>query len=389
MDVRSFTDVHLLASIMKKIRILLILIGFAHIVQGQSLDSDIFWLAIESESAGKGGVISPLNGFAFNFGKKESNLTHIFSDSIGTMPLKVMRKKIKSGKDLFGKIIHQDKDSLILIVDENMRVKFVPLKPEDKIKGTVDFWNHTDWTIHGDNFTQHFRLLDQPWKWKSDDPAKICLITTVRKNYKNSHTEKWNLKIIGGNHLFIKTYGQVEKDIYLVKEYLKDAVVLRSLSYNQNPQELKLMKIPSLSLKDRKDIEQKIKGHRWIGAELIKKASSFEEEASNGRSISGFYARDTLLFQKKSLTNKGLSFSFLTNSKYEIYESDSLRLSGNWKISDTGQQIVLNLGCNPEDYIDLIELSPNNFTIGKLDRFQVGDRKRDYIVYYYKLKLEK
>ncbi len=374
---------------MKNIKVLLVFIGFTQLIYGQSLDSDIFWLATKSTQIGEKGMITPLDGFAFNFGRKESNITHVFSDSIGTMPMKVKRRRINSGKELFGKILYQNKDSLILIVDKNMRVKFVPLKTENKIELETDFWNHTDWKFINEDFTQHFRLLNDPWKWKSDEPPKICLITTVEENYKNSNTEKWNFKIIGGNHLFIKTYGQMEKDIYQVKKYQKGSVILQSLSYHPNQKELELEKIPSIPEKDRKKIAFQIKDHEWTGTELIKKASSFDEEESDELDISGFYAMDTISFQKKSLTNKGLSFKFKGNSKFEIYESDSLRVKGDWKISDTGKQIVLNQGCNPEDYIDLIEIKTDEVTIGKLDKFQVGDKKRHFIEYYYKLKLEK
>ena len=164
---------------MKKIKVLIIFIGFVQFTYGQSLDSDIFWLATESTQIGEKGFITPLDGFAFNFGRKKSNITHVFSDSIGTMPTKVKRKKIKSGKELFGKIIHQSKDSLILIVDKNMRVKFVPLRAEDKIKSETGFWNHSDWTLSNVDFTQHFRLLNDPWKGKSNELAFLISSTLV------------------------------------------------------------------------------------------------------------------------------------------------------------------------------------------------------------------
>lgn len=362
--------------------------GFVQFYYGQSLDSDIFWLATESTQIGEKDFISPLDGYALNFGRKKSNITHVFSDSIGTVPIKVERNKIKLGKGLFSEIKHQSKDSLILIVDKNMRVKFIPLKDEDKIEFETGFWNHKDWTLNSADFTQHFRLLNDPWKWKSNKPTKICLITTVVENYKKSHKEKWNFKIIGGNHLFIKTHGQMEEDIYLVKNYRNESVILQSLSY-QNQKELELKKIPSIPKKERKMIELQLTDYKWTGAELIKKASSLDDGEPDEFDISGFYAMDTISFQKKSLANKGLTFIFKGNSKYEIYESDSLRLSGDWKVSDTGKQIVLNRGYNPEDYIDLIDMKTNQITIGKLNRFQVGDRKRDYIEYYYQLKLQK
>lgn len=381
---------HTIAIIMKKILYALILVFSIIQLQSQTLESDIFWLAIESKQISKKGWITPLDGFAFNFGRKESNGTHVFSDSVGTGEFKVRKKKILFNGKLLGKIIHKDQDSLILVVDKKMRVKFIPLKPETKFNISADFWNHLDWTFYTNDFTQHFRLLKESWKWGADEPPKIGLITTIEENYKNSHTEKWNFKIIDDIHLFVKTYSQIEEDIYLVKEYRNDTVVLESLSNPVYQEKNELVKIPSITKSEKDNIANIIKNQLWIGSEFIHKASHLDNEPeTDDGSITGFYAIDTLSFQNKSLANKGLSFRFFDNSKYEIYESDTLRLKGNWKISDTGRQIVLNLGCNPEDYIDLIEIKSDDIIIGKIDRFQAGERKRDFIEYYYQLRLTK
>ena len=333
-------------------------------------------------------MISPLDGFLFNFGRPNSNIAHVFSDSIGSVSFKVKRKKIIWDRNLFGKILYQDKDSLILVADKNMRVKFVPLRPEEKLSTSDKVWNHEDWKLRSKDFSENLKLLQDSWNWDSDEPPKICLTTTFLDDFKNSHTEKWNFRNIEGNHLFVKTYGQFDKDFYKVKKYLKDTVFLQGLSYYSSVEEIKLIKIPSISEEKKNSIQKRIKG-LWKGNKLIKKTTYSDEYGPDAQKISGFYAIDTTLFKQKSLENQGFAFHFKESYDYEIYESDTLRLSGKWKISDSGKQIVLNSGYAPENYIDIIELSEKSVTIGKIDRFQVGNRTRDYVELYYLLELKK
>ncbi|MEM6516742.1 MAG: hypothetical protein AAF688_11215, partial [Bacteroidota bacterium] len=78
----------------------------------------------------------------------------------------------------------------------------------------------------------------------------------------------------------------------------------------------------------------------------------------------------------------------ITDSTYHIYESNILVKSGNWTLSKTGNEIILNNGIYPSDYIDLIEVNKDSLVIGNLRRFgPKGDNFGMDVEIYYKIKL--
>ena len=80
---------------------------------------------------------------------------------------------------------------------------------------------------------------------------------------------------------------------------------------------------------------------------------------------------------------------FKDNMTYEIFESDTIRISGEWKFSESGKQIVLNRGSTPEDYIDLLFIKNDTISIGKVDMFHLGTKPNHITDYYYKIVLVK
>ena len=90
-----------------------------------------------------------------------------------------------------------------------------------------------------------------------------------------------------------------------------------------------------------------------------------------------------------SLIDNEISMKFSDNDTCYVYQSDTLMYSTKLHLSKNGKQIVLNFGCIPTDYIDLLVIGENSIKIGKSDMIQIGDIKSRYVVDYYKLKLSK
>ena len=99
---------------------------------------------------------------------------------------------------------------------------------------------------------------------------------------------------------------------------------------------------------------------------------------------------DSPLTKLESLKDKKVSFKFSKDSTYNIYESDISVTNGNWKVSRTGNEIILNNGIHPSDYIDLIDLDADSLVIGSLRRFEPEeDNYEMHMEMYFKIKLTK
>jgi hypothetical protein len=369
--------------------ITILLLGLLTSSQCQSLDANYSWIATESSQIKKDGWISPIDGMILKFDNKQLIMSHIFYDSIRYYPLEIKKEKIYLKDSLWSEIRHLDDDSLILDFNKMMRVKFIPISRGTYSRMDLNYWDFTDWTFKYNEYFQEFKLLDSLWSIYPNELAKICVTQSKGERYRYSQTEKWNIKVINEKHIFAITFGQFDYKIYNVLEYKGDTVFLESLT-DQESALILLIKEPVLTPDEKDRIINILRNQRFYTAELIDKVNSFEEDSLDWEfEPTGFFVIDTTLFKKISLLNNQLSFEFSDNMDYKIYESDTLRINGKWKLSKSGKQIVLNYGFNPNDYIDLIKVETDSIIIGKSDMFQVGERKKDYVDYYYKIVLTK
>ena len=374
---------------MKKILTIILLSGFVINSQGQLLNTNCHWIATESNQIKKKGWISPIDGIIVKFDKEQLIMSHVFYDSVRCYQLEIKKEKIYLNDTLWGKIKYLDNDSLLVDFSKRMRVKFLPIEKGNYGETGIDFWNSTNWTFFYNEYSQELKLLDSLWGFYPKETAKICVTQSKDIRYKYSETEKWNIKEIDGRHIFVKKFCQFEYEIYNVLEYKNDTVVLECLSYNDSAQIL-LIKEPLASVSERDKIIDILQNQRWYSAKLINMVNSFEEDSIDSEVEStGYFVIDTTLFKRTSLLNNQLSFEFSDNSEYKIFESDTLRISGKWRLSETGKQIVLDSGFNPNNYIDLFKVETDSVIIGKSDMFYIGKRKKEYINYYYKMILTK
>ena len=378
-----------LASIKMKTTILILLLGVVIYSHGQVLDSNYLWIATESRHLKNNVGIWPMDGMAFEFDNEQLSMSHVFFDTIQFYPLEIKKRRIFLNDTLWGKVRHLDKDSLLIDFEKTMRVKFIPLSNGEFTKDDLDYWKCNNWTFSNSGYLQEFKLLDSLWGLYPNDMSKICVTQSLEKRYRYSHIEKWNIKEINGRHLFTITKGQFDPEIYNVLEYKGDTVLLESLTH-QDSALIMLVKDPIATPKEKDRIIHTIQNQRWYSTALIDKANSFEDDTLYSEFMrSGFFVIDTLLFKRTSLLNNQLSFEFSDDYEYGIYESDTLRIDGKWRLSETGKQIIINKGFSPNDYIDLYHVNADSIVIGKSDMFQVGKRKTEYIDYYYKMTLTK
>ena len=205
-----------------KTTLTIVLLGFITLFHGQSLISDTYWIATKSSQINKNSGIYPLDGTIIHFEEKQVEISHVFYDSIQTYLLKLKNKKIFLQDTLWGEIKHLDNDSLLIDFDKIMRVKFKPLSKNIDFKTKLSFWNFTEWVFSYNDYLQELKLLDTTLDKYPNRNAKLCVTQSQGKRYKYSNSEKWNIKEINRNHIFVKTSGQFNYEIYKVKKYNND-----------------------------------------------------------------------------------------------------------------------------------------------------------------------
>lgn len=359
-----------------KIILTLILLALGMASYAQSVDMEGYWVAVKSKPIKSKWPISPMDGLIIGFKKNQFEMSHVYIDSIFHFPLEIKKKKIFIRDSLFGKLRYLDSDSMLIDFDKRMRVKFKPLVKGFSIGRSLDFKDCTDWSFLYDDHVQKLTLLQKSWMFSPNTSTKLCIAQLLRSNYNIINVEKWNVKEFNNIHLFIKSTGQFDNEIYQVKAYRGDTVVLKDLTYCDTS-EVRLVKEKSISQNERERIIRKLHKKKWNTNYLASKTSL----------IGGFYAMDTTLLKKESLENNRLSFVFTDSFTYKLYEDDAVVRSGNWRLSNNGAQIILDAGYMPYDYIDLIKIQPDTIIIGKVDDFHVDGNS--FIEYYYRLRLKK
>ncbi len=365
--------------------ITILLISFSVLVLGQTIKTDSYWIAVESKPLDKYGI-SPLDGMILKFKENQVEFNHVFFDSIQSVQMKIRKNKILEEKKLWSKIKYLDQDSLLLDFDKNMRVKFIPLEANESTLINIDFWNHLDWTFCQDDYCEEIKLTSELWGMYPNEVAKNCVIFTNWEQNRYARNEKWNIKVVNDNHLFIKTTGQFDYEIYRVLSYSGDTVILKNLL---DKKESIMVKTHTISDSAYNSILKKIKSFKWKTTQLINDSQAFEgDSAFSNFNSGGTHLLDTTFIKMSSLKNNQVSLIF-GDKDYKYFVSDTLFNSGSWHLTPSGKEIILNKGCIQEDYIDLISVDEGTITIGKFDQIQIGTRKGRFVDFYYVLKLEK
>lgn len=356
-----------------------ILFLFPSFLFGQFTDEDTYWIATESRQLKDQGIY-PMDGTIMRFTEDSLYMQHIFHDSIMVFNPKVTPKKIRLDGKRWGKIKHWNNDSLVLVFDRWMLVKFVPVSSGVCESSELVFWEYGDYTGKSHYWDFDLKLLDVPWVLYPDNIAKECIVQVGDRRYKYSELEKWSIVELDNDHIFSITFGQFEPQIFLVTEYQDDTAFVKLLGKDEI-QGLYLAKKPRLP------INEQLTSSRWRSKEVLDYAHSFDNDTIwDGLEFIGFMP-DTTLFRKETLLGNQLSYEFSEDGTYKIYQADEPLLAGEWLLLLSGEEIKVG----DHSYIDIISLDENMMVIGKFDRFDVGyeegREEGDYSLYYYKLKL--
>jgi len=362
---------------LKKKLLLLLSIGFIVISCNKNTLYDSHWIAVKSYPIPPETGNSIYDGITINFTKDKLIIGDVYDERNSDFNLKITGKKVFLNDTLWALIFAKYEDSLILDIGQDSRVKFIKLDQKNSIVEKSKLWNHRNWILSNNNFRRELFLTDSLF---FDQPnTKLCIQKDLDNNQFISTVDKWKAININGNQLFVMTFNQMHDELYRVKSYVGDSIIKLESLKSPKTEQVFLKKRPYLSEKKRRQILGKIQNREWETVQII-------QIDTLGRG-SGYW--DDNLINQESLKNKNLSFKFSSNLTYDIYESGNSIENGTWELSLTGNEIILNFGLSPYDYLDLIKVSSDLLEIGNLKRFEPDNHNYGLAIeLYYKIKLK-
>lgn len=186
------------------------------------------WIAISSQSIDNN-EISLIEGLVLDIKKDSLIISSVLSDSVKFFSLKRKNNKFKFGKKYFAKIDFLSNDSLILHMQNKVRIKFVAINdlPE------IELFNLTEnaWTLKwSDGDLTRIDFLNE--QWFSENGAKAAITHFETKKHKYQNKEMWALRKIHGQWFLLLTEHQTNPIIYQVASFHADSLKLIRLDSN-------------------------------------------------------------------------------------------------------------------------------------------------------------
>ncbi|MDT0622669.1 hypothetical protein [Croceitalea vernalis] len=348
---------------MKKIWTSFLILGFMMMSCTKKVPSNTYWLAVESYSTFPNGGRSVLDGVILHFEQDSIETGNVYSGFTEKQSLATSREGIYLNDTLTFNISQIYSDSIILDYGFDTRVKFVKLGRAKSLDEKRKSFYLRHWSLTFDEqenkkFDKKLILTDLPF-YNEKGPL-VCIEKDILNNRFTSSTEKWKFDIINGEHIFAMSSGQLNDDFYIINEYLDNSSASLICANCKDSIKARLTPIKGIDKYQKLDILETISNKNWKIARL----NQWDTISSSSR------FHDSIPFRLKSIENMNLTFTFSDNHKFIIKESGGTEVSGSWSLSETGQEIVLNKGINPSDYIDLINVTDDSLEIGNLRLFE-------------------
>lgn len=363
----------------KKSLLLFIFLGCVLVSCKKHRFSDSHWIVVQSSPVPSGSWASIHDGMTLHFSNDKLTLSDVYQTWGEELDLRIEDRNLYLNDTLWAEIPAEYQDSMLLDIKEYARVKLIKLDKAHSTTPKQELWEYRNWILSYNDYQRELFLTD--FEYYNEPNSKLCIQKDLEENQFLSTQDKWNTLRINNNQLFVKTFYQTDDEIYRVKKYHGDSLIeLESLRYPTS--KALLSKRHYISESQKQHIRNQIQNHTWKINKIIEL-----DTISQSSSIS-----DNNIHSLKSLENRKLSFTFSNDLTYTISESDSVSTRGNWEISPSGNEIILNKGVYPDDYIDLITVSDDNLIIGSLKIFRYPENHPvifSEIEVYYKALLKK
>lgn len=345
---------------MKKIFFPCILILFLLISCTKNDLADSYWIAVDSSPIPPSTGNSVVDGSIIHFTDSQLIIRNGYQKNSESHEYRLDNGALYVNDTLWATTHAKYPDSILLDVIDVARVKFIKLGNKNAQIERPALWKHRNWILSYNDFKRELILTDYPYF--DDSEFKLCIQKNLVEDRFMDLIDKWNAVSINNNQLFVKTYNQFDDEFYRIKKYQGDSLVILE-SLKTPDVQVSLKKRKYISEFKKQEIQNHIQNYTWKIDKVIK-LDTIKQMGKNW---------ETKLPQLKSIKTKKMSFHFSDDLTYTKYESDKSIVNGNWKLSNTGNEIILNDGLYPSDYIDLIVASADSLVIGNIQDFTPED----------------
>lgn len=363
----------------KKSLLLFIFLGCVLVSCKKHRFSDSYWVAVQSSPIPPGSGASVYDGMTLHFSNNKLTLGDVYEIKNKEVDIRIDDHNLFLNDTLWAEIHAEYQDSILLDIQEYARVKLIKLDKAHATTPKPELWEYRNWILSYNDYQRELFLTD--FEYYDKPNSKLCIQKDLEENRFLSTFDKWSILRINNNQLFVKTFHQIDHEIYRIKKYIGDSLIeLESLRYPTS--KASLIKRHYISISEKQHIRDQIQNYNWKINRIIKLDTISQSS----------YIPNDSIFRLETLTRRRLSFTFLEDLTYTIFESDSVSTKGNWKISPSGNEIILNHGFYPNEYIDLITISDDSLIIGNLNNFRYPENHPEIfseIEVYYKAILKK
>lgn len=183
--------------------------------------------------------------------------------------------------------------------------------------------------------------------------------------------EQWNFKNINGINLFAITNRQAFNSFYQVIKNNEDSILSIKCINCKELITAKMVKEKNATKIEKETSLNKISKSKWVIEQILKTDTIF----LSTEPTSGFIPYN-------SLVDKKMTFEFSENNSFSIEGLKNMSLNGNWHLSSSGNEIILNDGKFVNDYIDILSIEDEFMEISNLNWFRSNETYEDLQIYY-------
>lgn len=347
------------------------------------------WLVVDSRQVTTD-FISPLDGTIFDFSDSTLKMRSVFSDTTIVFDYRVVDESLFINDSVFASIKYLSSDSIKLEIYEWMLILLYPLRVEsyNELLDQDELVNHS-WVFESQDRNERINFLEEAWELFVNDFSKIC-ITRSLDFWKRGRKEMWSLLEFNGAQLLMISFDQFDPVVYVIESFDGTTIKMSGINFFFNGMKVNLNKQPNKTETELENIKNLLVRKKWQSKELIDiQRPGLKEDAYRKKmEPSGSFVVDTTLITVNELNKHKISFKFRGDETYTMYTSNRQISTGKWRLKSDGVTLVINDGCLPENYYNIISVSKDELIISSTDKFALKKRDGDYVQYNYTMKLK-
>lgn len=296
-----------------------------------------------------------IKGLILNFKDTTLIVSSVFTGNSAPLNYELKGQVLFLADSLPFELSHFSKDSLVIkrFTDDNTIATLLPLNSNNALPKEFPYWEYPYWELSMPGYLRELEFRQDSFRLRST--FKVCYQKDKINGYNVYYNEGWNNVWINGNQLLVKSLYEVDLEYFRITAVHGDSLL--ELERLDRPDLLAtLKKLPIIDkrlLEKRKEI---IGGKLWKSIQMVRIDTISE----------GFGWLSQSEPKYSSLLHNKLSFRFDLDGRYVFFDGDQPFEEGEWRLSSTGNQILLRTYRKPLLFMDIISIQPEELEIGQI-----------------------